>query len=196
MIVNYHGKQLDMRLLQANHLRPLRLVGNGLALCRGEKQMMLLLCLAGMWLAGFGLVRWMFPQPLRWSLHNVWLFSLGIGVGAGVASCLYFLALLLAGPGVTVLASVTRRRHRDRIGAGHASQGKRARCSDWAEGPAVPWYLTALFVLAAALAVTMFLGAVGIQSARRGRRVVHLEFEGAIPVSRGRILARRFFERS
>ena len=30
----------------------------------------------------------------------------------------------------------------------------------WAEGPAVPWYLTALFALAIVLAVTMFLGAV------------------------------------
>ena len=25
---------------------------------------MMLLCLAAIWLAGFGLVRWMFPQPL------------------------------------------------------------------------------------------------------------------------------------
>ena len=59
---------------------------------------MTLVCLALVWLAGFGLVRWMFPQPLRWSLHNLWLFSLGIGMGAGVGSCLYFLVLLLAGP--------------------------------------------------------------------------------------------------
>jgi hypothetical protein len=67
---------------------------------------MMLLCLAAIWLAGFGLLRWMFPQPLRWSLHNVLLFSLAIGTGAGVASCLYFLTLVWAGPGFTVLASV------------------------------------------------------------------------------------------
>jgi hypothetical protein len=38
VILNYHGKQMDMKLLQANHLGVLRLVGNGLALCRGEKR--------------------------------------------------------------------------------------------------------------------------------------------------------------
>ncbi len=38
VIFNYHGKQMDMKLLQANHLGVLRLVGNGLALCRGEKR--------------------------------------------------------------------------------------------------------------------------------------------------------------
>ena len=60
--------------------------------------MMLLLWLVAMWLAGFGFVRWMFPQPLLWSLHNVWLFSLGIGVGAGIVSCLYFLTLVVVVP--------------------------------------------------------------------------------------------------
>ena len=34
VIVNYHSKQLDMRLLRANHLAPLRDFGNGVALCR------------------------------------------------------------------------------------------------------------------------------------------------------------------
>ncbi len=38
VIVNYHSKDLDMKLLAANRLRPLRIVGNGLALCRGVKQ--------------------------------------------------------------------------------------------------------------------------------------------------------------
>jgi hypothetical protein len=37
VIVNYHSKQLDMRLLQANHLRPIRSVGSGVMLCRPEK---------------------------------------------------------------------------------------------------------------------------------------------------------------
>ncbi len=121
---------------------------------------MLLLCLAAMWLAGFGLARWMFPQPMRWSLHNVWLFSLGIGLGAGVVSCLYFLALALAGPGVTVLAAVTGGAVVIALALGMLAR-KAGTLIDWEEGPAVPWYLTALFVLAAALALTMFLGAVG-----------------------------------
>ena len=89
---------------------------------------MTLLCLALMWLAGFGLVRWMFPQPLRWSLHNLWLFSLGIGMGAGIASCLYFLALVLAGPSFTVLASVTGAAVAIALGRG-CSPGDGARCS-------------------------------------------------------------------
>jgi hypothetical protein len=120
---------------------------------------MMLLCLAAIWLAGFGLLRWMFPQPLRWSMHNVWLFSLAIGTGAGVASCLYFLTLVLAGPGFTVLASVEGAALVICLALGLLAKSKSPRL-DWAEGPAVPWYLTALFALAIALAVTMFLGAV------------------------------------
>ncbi len=38
VIVNYHGKQLDPKLLQANHLRPLQSFGDGIELCRGEKR--------------------------------------------------------------------------------------------------------------------------------------------------------------
>jgi hypothetical protein len=37
VIVNYHSKDLDMKLLAANHLRPFRTIGNGVALCRGDK---------------------------------------------------------------------------------------------------------------------------------------------------------------
>jgi hypothetical protein len=121
---------------------------------------MLLLCLAAMWLAGFGVVRWMFPQPLRWSLHNVLLFSLGIGLGAGVASCLYFLALTLVGPSLTVLASVTGAAVVLALAAAMLAR-KPGTLIDWEQGPAVPWYVTALFVLAIGLALTMFLGAVG-----------------------------------
>jgi hypothetical protein len=120
---------------------------------------MMLLCLAAMWLAGFGLLRWMFPQPLRWSLHNVLLFSLAIGTGAGVASWLYFLTLVLAGPGFAVLASVEGVALAICLALGLLAKRKGV-CLDWAEGPAVPWYLTALFALGIALAVSMFLGAV------------------------------------
>jgi hypothetical protein len=121
--------------------------------------MMLLLCLAAMWLAGFGLVRWMFPQPLRWSPHNVMLFSLAIGTGAGGASCLYFLTLLLAGPGVTVLASALGVTLVIALALGFFTR-RQGTLLDWAEGPPIPWYLTALFALAVALAVIMFVGAV------------------------------------
>jgi len=72
---------------------------------------MLLLCLAAICLTGLGLVRGMFPQPIGWSLHNALLLSLGIGAGAGVLSCLYFLALVgpnrASGPNQTLLACVT-----------------------------------------------------------------------------------------
>ncbi|MGP0075241.1 MAG: hypothetical protein ACLPWF_25290 [Bryobacteraceae bacterium] len=34
VIVNYHAKQLDPRLLRANHLVPYKDLGNGIALCK------------------------------------------------------------------------------------------------------------------------------------------------------------------
>jgi len=37
VIVNYHSKDLDMKLLATNHLRPFRNIGNGVALCRSDK---------------------------------------------------------------------------------------------------------------------------------------------------------------
>jgi hypothetical protein len=39
VIVNYHSKDLDMRLLQANRLKPYRSVGTGIALASGDKPM-------------------------------------------------------------------------------------------------------------------------------------------------------------
>ncbi len=38
VIVNYHTKNVDMRLLQANRLRPLRAIGTGFMLCQGPKR--------------------------------------------------------------------------------------------------------------------------------------------------------------
>ena len=127
--------------------------------------MMTLLCLVVIWLAGFGVVFWMFPQPLRWSLHNILLFSLGIGVGAGLASCVYFLALVFAGPSLSVLpasahAAVVLAFAAGPLATGFAARSKRATGLDWAESPPVPWYLTAMFLVAIALALTMFLSAV------------------------------------
>ncbi|HTB18060.1 MAG TPA: hypothetical protein VK708_08075 [Bryobacteraceae bacterium] len=130
--------------------------------------MITLLCLAFIWLAGFGLLRWMLPQPLRWSLHNVVLFSLGIGLGAGLASCLFFLSLMLTRPSLTVLASSTSTTAAIALALGFFAiaifalgflRRKRTALA-WADGPPVPWYLTALFVLSIALAVAMFLGAI------------------------------------
>jgi hypothetical protein len=120
---------------------------------------MTLLCLAAIWLAGFGLLRWLFPQPLRWSLHNVLLFSLAIGMGAGVASCLYFLALWLAGPSLAVLAATTGAALAIALALGFLSKSKGPEFG-WADGPPIPWYLTALLLLAGAVALAMFLGAV------------------------------------
>lgn len=120
---------------------------------------MTLLCLAAIWFAGFGLVRWMFPQPLRWSLHNVLLFSLGIGTGAGIASCLYFLTLVLAGPSFTVLSSTMIAAVVIALALGLLAR-RSGTLLDWADGPNAPWYLNALFIVAIALAVVMFLGAI------------------------------------
>jgi hypothetical protein len=117
------------------------------------------LCLAAIWLTGFGLVRWMFPRPIEWSLHNVLLLSLGIGAGAGVASCLYFLSLVLAGPNFTVLASVTGGVAAIVLAFALLTR-RNGTLLAWAEGPEPPWYLRGLFLLAIALAAITFLVAV------------------------------------
>lgn len=38
VVVNYHSKQLDFRLLHANHLDPYQDFGNGVALCRRSQR--------------------------------------------------------------------------------------------------------------------------------------------------------------
>ena len=120
---------------------------------------MLLLCLAAIWLTGFGVVRSIAPQPLRWSLHNVFLFSLAIGAGAGIASCCYFLALWAAGPSVGVLISVMAAVLLLALVLGFLAKTRGPELK-WGEGEPVPWYLTAVFAIAVALALTMFLSAV------------------------------------
>jgi hypothetical protein len=120
---------------------------------------MMFLSLAAIWLTGFGLVRWMFPRPIGWSLHNVLLLSLGIGAGAGVASCLYFLSLVLAGPNFTVLASVTGGVAAIVLAFALLTR-RNGTLLAWAEGPEPPWYLRGLFLLAIALAAITFLMAV------------------------------------
>jgi hypothetical protein len=120
---------------------------------------MMFVCLAAIWLTGFGLVRWMFPGRLGWSLHNVLLFSLGIGAGAGVVSCLYFLSLVLAGPSFTVLVLMTGCVAIAVLALALLTR-RQGTLLAWAEGPEPPRYLRALFLLAIALAVITFLVAV------------------------------------
>jgi hypothetical protein len=119
---------------------------------------MIFLGLASIWLAGFGLVWWMFPRPLRWSLHSILMFSLGTGAGAGVLSSLWFLSLVAGGPnfpvwgllgGCTGIAAL-----------GFVVTHREATLLDWAEGPEPSWYLRGVFLAAIALAVITFLVAV------------------------------------
>ncbi len=116
---------------------------------------MIFLYIALVWFMGFGVVRLLFPGPPRWSLHTVFLLSLGAGVGIGIASCLYFLCLSLAGPKLIVLASVEGAALALTI-VGCAITWKRSGVTlEWARGPVVPWYLTGLLLLAVASAATM-----------------------------------------
>jgi hypothetical protein len=119
---------------------------------------MTFLGLASIWLIGFGLVWWMFPRPLGWSVHNVVLFSLGIGAGAGVASSLWFLSLVLAGPNFPLWALVGG--CAGIAGLGFVLTRRKGTLLAWAEAPEPPVYLRGLFLLAIALAATTFLVAV------------------------------------
>jgi hypothetical protein len=120
---------------------------------------MLLISLAAICLIGFGLVRGMFPRPIGWSLHNALLLSLGIGAGAGVLSCLYFVALVLAGPNLTLMACVTGAAVVAALAFALLTR-RQGTLLEWADGTEVPWYLSGLFLLAIALAAATFLVAV------------------------------------
>jgi hypothetical protein len=116
---------------------------------------MTFLCIALVWLIGFGVARFLFPAPLRGSLHSVFLFSLGIGLGIGIACCLYFICLALFGPNWlilagfgTIIAVAAILRSMNATNRGVALE--------WASGPATPAYLTWFLVLAAAMAASMF----------------------------------------
>jgi hypothetical protein len=116
---------------------------------------MTLLCLALVWLMGFGLVRWMFPAPLRWSLHNLLLVSVSAGVGIGIASSLYFLSLAILGPKILILVGVEGVALAAACALGILVK-RRGTLLDWAPSPPCPWYLTAAFGVALASAATMF----------------------------------------
>jgi hypothetical protein len=112
-------------------------------------------CIALVWLTGFGIARFLFPAPPRWSLHTVFLFSLATGVGIGIASCLYFLGLTVAGPSLLFLASLGIIVAAVALLNGMLAKN-RGTALDWAPGPPTPAYLTGLLLLAIALAATMF----------------------------------------
>jgi hypothetical protein len=117
---------------------------------------MILLCLVLAWLMGSGLVRWLFPAPLRSTLQNALLLSLGVGVGIGIASSLYFLTLALVGPKILVLASVEGAALVVALALGILI-ARRGTLLEWAPGPPTPWYFTAALGVAVASAVTMFI---------------------------------------
>jgi hypothetical protein len=117
--------------------------------------MIAVLVLLLVWLMGCALLRWMFPAPLRWSLHNVFLCSLGAGVGIGIASCLYFLCLGTIGPNVVVIASVEGLAMAGILVLAILSKRPGPEF-EWAPGPAVPKYLTGLFLVAVAIGVIVF----------------------------------------
>jgi hypothetical protein len=116
---------------------------------------MTFVCIALVWLTGFSIARFLFPAPSRWSLHSVFLFSLGTGLGIGIASCLYFLSLVFFGPSPLILAGFGAIVTSAAILRGMSGKS-RGVVLDWAAGPATPSYLTGLLLLAAAFAVTMF----------------------------------------
>ena len=116
---------------------------------------MTFVCIALVWLTGFGIARFLFPAPARWSLHSVFLFSLGTGLGIGIASCVYFLSLVLFGPSPLILGGFGAIVTAAAILRGMSAKS-RGIALEWAAGPATPGYLTGLLFLAAGFAVTMF----------------------------------------
>ena len=117
---------------------------------------MILLYLVLAWLMGSALVRWLFPAPLRSTLQNALVLSLGAGVGVGVASSLFFLTLALVGPKIPVLASVEGVALIAALALGILI-ARRETLLEWAPGPPTPWYFTAALVVALASAVIMFI---------------------------------------
>jgi len=117
---------------------------------------MIFLCLALVWLTGFGLLRWLFPSRLRWSVENVLLFSLAVGVGIGIASCLYFVTLALGGGKLVTLASVEGAAAVIAVTLGMSAKRSRSALTSSPEA-STPSYLKALFLLGFAMAAVMFI---------------------------------------
>lgn len=116
---------------------------------------MIVLYLALVWLLGCGFVRCLLPAPVRGSMHNLLLISLGAGAGIGIASSLYFLVLNWFGPKVVPLASLEGAAL-VAVLALNVLLRQRQTVLEWGPGPKVPWYISGMFYLAIAFALLMF----------------------------------------
>ncbi|HTS51413.1 MAG TPA: hypothetical protein VMH05_25875 [Bryobacteraceae bacterium] len=105
--------------------------------------------------AGFGLLRFLFPGQLRPSLHSALSLSVGAGIGLGIASCLYFICLALAGPKLWLLAIVEGAFVVAAIALGWRAQAGGTELT-WADGPPPARFLTVLFAAAAVLGLALF----------------------------------------
>jgi hypothetical protein len=117
---------------------------------------MIFLYLALAWMIGLGLLRWLFPSPLRWSLQNTLLLALSVGTGIGIASCLYFLTLALLGPKILFFALVEGLALAAALALGILAR-RRTTVLEWAPGPPTPKYFTAALGVALASAITIFI---------------------------------------
>jgi hypothetical protein len=117
---------------------------------------MIFLYLVLAWLIGLGLLRWLFPSPLRWSLQNALLLALSVGVGIGIASSLYFLTLALLGPKILFFALVEGLALAAALALGILAR-RRAPILQWAPGPPTPKYFTVALGVAIASAITIFI---------------------------------------
>ena len=117
---------------------------------------MIFLYLALAWCIGLGLLRWLFPSPLRWSLQNVLLLALSVGVGIGIASC----ALLSDSGSARSKTSVFRHCEGLALAAALALgilARRQGTALQWAPGPPTPKYFTATLGVAIASAITIFI---------------------------------------
>ena len=113
------------------------------------------ICLLLVALAGAGVARVIFPAQPRWSLHIAWVLSLGAGLGIAIASSLYFLCLVVAGPNFALLVAVEGAFVVAALGLAIALK-KQGPAFAWAEGPEPPGYLTIGLIVAAAIALGIF----------------------------------------
>lgn len=112
--------------------------------------------LALVWLMGIAAVRLAMPAPFGWSLQNGLVLSAGAGVGVGIASCLYFLVLAMAGPNLVVLASVEGAAVFILVALAAITK-PREKVLGFAPGVATPAYLSGLVAAAGAIAVTSYI---------------------------------------
>ena len=153
---------------------------------------MTLLYFALVCLIGVGLLRFLFPSPLRWSLHNALTLSLGAGIGMGIASCLSSSCLTRAGPNIALLAAVEAA-----VVIAVVVLASRAKPGtslwDWAPGPPPSRTLNILFWAAVAIAASSYVGRQFAASSTRFADLLRKIGRGAHPRSReaGRAISAR-----